>query len=88
MPCELCQRDKPLTFHHLIPRAVHSKKRFQNRFTKEQMQSGIDICQKCHSGIHDIVPDEKELADKYYTKELLLEHEGIVKHVAWVRKQK
>jgi hypothetical protein len=86
--CELCGRDQPLTFHHLIPKAVHSKKKFQKRFTKEQMQEGIDICRKCHSGIHDIIEDEKELADKYYTKALLLEHEGIVKHVAWVRKQK
>lgn len=88
MPCELCGRDQPLTFHHLIPKAVHSKKRFQKRYTKEQMNGGIDICQKCHSGIHDIIPEEKTLAESYFTKELLLTHEGIVKHVEWVKKQK
>jgi ferredoxin len=89
MTCELCGRDQPLTFHHLIPRAVHSKKRFQRQFSKEEMQTrGLMICRKCHSGIHDIIPDEKELAESYNTKEALLAHEGIAKHVAWVAKQK
>lgn len=87
--CELCEREKPLTKHHLIPRAVHTKKKFINRFGKEEMnRRGIMICKKCHKGIHDIVPDEKELADKYNTKELLLADERIKKHVDWVRKQK
>jgi len=89
MSCKLCHRDKPLTKHHLIPRAVHTKKRFINRFGKEEMRKrGIMICRKCHSGIHDIIPDEKELADKYNTKEALLAHPGIIKHIEWVKKQK
>lgn len=46
------------------------------------------LCKECHDGIHDLIPDEKELADNYNTRELLLAHEGIKKHVAWVRKQK
>jgi hypothetical protein len=46
------------------------------------------ICKDCHAGIHDLIPDEKELADKYHTKELLLANEAIKKHIAWVRKQK
>jgi hypothetical protein len=85
----LCGRAKRLTKHHLVPRAVHRKKRFVDRFGKKEMrQRGLMICRDCHVGIHDLIPDEKELADKYYTRELLLANEAIRKHVAWVRKQK
>jgi len=85
----LCDRDKPLTEHHLIPRAVHSKKRFINRFGKEEMKKRkLMCCKECHDGIHDIIPDEKELADKFNTKELLMADERIQKHVEWARKQK
>jgi hypothetical protein len=87
--CELCERRRKLTKHHLVPRAVHSKKRYVNRFGKKEMrQRGLMICRECHSGIHDLIPSEKELADKYYTKELLLAHEAIQKHIAWVKKQR
>jgi hypothetical protein len=87
--CELCERVQKLTKHHLIPRAVHTKKKFVNRFGKEEMrQRGLMLCKDCHDGIHDIIPDEKKLAESYNTKELLLGHEGIKKHVAWVKKQK
>jgi hypothetical protein len=86
--CELCGREKPLTKHHLIPRAVHTKKRFINRFGKEEMrQRGIQICKQCHSGIHDLI-EEKELAENFSTKELLLADERIQKHIEWSRKQK
>lgn len=87
--CELCDRDVKLTFHHLIPRAVHTKKRFINRFGKDEMNSrGLMLCKLCHDGIHDLIPSEKELAESYNTKELLLADERIVKHINWVRKQK
>lgn len=87
--CELCERDQPLTEHHLIPRAVHSKKRFVNRFGKQEMKSRkLMVCKLCHDGIHDIVPDEKDLAESYNTKEQLLEHPAIQRHIQWVRKQK
>ncbi len=87
--CELCGRLTSLTFHHLIPRRVHRRLRFLKRFGKEEMQSrGLEICRLCHSGIHDLIPNELELAEKFNTKELLLSHEGIVKHIAWVAKQK
>jgi hypothetical protein len=86
--CELCGRAKPLTFHHLIPRAVHSKKRFQRRFAKDEMHGrGLWICRLCHSGIHDLI-SEKELADSYHTREALIAHDGVAKHITWVRRQK
>ncbi len=89
-PCELCDRpDRVLTFHHLIPRHCHKKGRFRRSFSlKEMRQRGIWICQECHSGIHDLIPDEKELGWSYNTKALLLSHEAISKHVAWVKKLK
>ena len=87
--CELCDRRKKLTKHHLVPKAVHTKKRYVNRFGKKEMRKrGLMLCKDCHAGIHDLIPDEKELADKYHTKELLLANEAILKHIAWVKKQK
>ena len=87
--CELCKRPKKLTKHHLVPRAVHKKKRYVNRFGKDEMrQRALMLCRECHAGIHDLIPDEKELADKYPAKELLLANEAIRKHVARVKKQK
>jgi len=88
-PCEMCGQERSLTKHHLIPRAVHTKKRFINRFGKEEMRRrGIMVCTVCHSGIHDIIYDEKELAESFNTKELLMADERIQKHVEWSRKQK
>ena len=87
--CELCGRDKPLTFHHLIPRKNHRKARFRRRFEKDEMRHrGLYLCRPCHSGIHDLIPDEAELGERYNTRDQLLAHEGIARHVAWVVKQK
>ena len=87
--CELCGREKPLTKHHLIPRAVHGKRRYRRRHTKSEMQQrALYICRLCHNGIHDLFPDEKQLADAYNTLEALLADERLQKHIAWVRKQK
>jgi hypothetical protein len=87
--CELCQRIKPLTEHHLIPRAVHGKKYFRKVFTKEDMtHRRISICRECHKGVHRIIPDEKELARNFNTKAALMADERIARHVAWVAKQR
>jgi hypothetical protein len=86
--CELCERKQPLTFHHLIPRHLHSKKKFRNKFSLEEMRKrGLNICKLCHDGLHDLFT-EKELGEFYYTKELLIAQENIAKHIVWVRKQK
>ncbi len=89
-PCELCGRSgQSLSFHHLIPRHCHRKRRFRQRFSVEEMRSrGLWLCRACHGGIHDLIPDEKLLGWNYNTKELLLAHEGISKHVEWARKQR
>jgi hypothetical protein len=87
--CELCGRAVPLSKHHLIPRAVHGKKRLIAKFGKNEMRKrGLMLCKACHHGIHDLIPDERELAQHYHTKEILLTNEQLVKHIAWVKKQK
>lgn len=89
-PCDLCGRvlKQSTTSHHLVPRAVHRKKRFQRRFTKVEMRTTVELCRDCHRAIHELVPDEKEIAHSYYTLDLLRDHPAIAKFLGWVRKQK
>lgn len=87
--CELCGRVKPLSFHHLIPRHVHRKRRYRRQFDLSEMRTrGLYLCKLCHDGIHALIPDEKLLASQYNTLDSLLAHEGIQRHLEWVRKQK
>ena len=87
--CELCGRSVALTFHHLIPKKVHRRPRFQKRHERTEMRSrGLYLCRLCHSGIHDLIPDEAQLGESYNTREQLMAHEGIARHVAWAAKQK
>lgn len=86
--CQLCKRHVRTTWHHLIPRALHTKKKFINRFGKEEMRTrGADLCKLCHDGLHDLFT-EKELGWTYNTIEALLANERVKKHVDWVKKQK
>ena len=85
--CELCGREASTTFHHLIPRTLHSKKRFKKAYTPAQLQEGLYLCKLCHDGIHELIPSERELGEKYNTRERLLHHEAVRKHVAWARRQ-
>ncbi|MEQ8767902.1 MAG: hypothetical protein RL885_28620 [Planctomycetota bacterium] len=82
--CRLCGRRRPLTFHHLIPRSLHSNKWFKKRYAREELQRGIDICRDCHSAIHRFA-SEKELGRDWNTVEALLAHEEIGKFVRWLR---
>ena len=61
MLCELCESEEVHNFHHFIPRTLHSNKWFKKRYTREQMQEGINLCKSCHKAIHDLIPKEKEL---------------------------
>ena len=86
--CELCKRGPmPLTFHHLIPSTLHKNAWFKKNFTREEMQEGVNICQMCHSGIHQLI-DEKILGREYNTKDKLLMNESILKHIDWASKRK
>ena len=85
--CALCNRQAKLTFHHFIPRTLHTNKWFQKNFTREQMAAGMDVCRECHSAIHRFI-DEKELGRTYNTRERLLKHPEVQKFIQWVRKQR
>jgi 5-methylcytosine-specific restriction endonuclease McrA len=86
-PCQLCGRTTELTFHHLIPRKVHRRKRFRKQVPRETLQTGIAICRLCHSGLHRLY-DEMTLATRLNSLETLRTDPAIRRHVAWVRKQR
>ncbi len=85
--CPLCQRTIALTFHHLIPKKLHRRTRFKKNYTRVQLNQGIDICRKCHSGIHRLY-DEMALGSRFNTLELILQDEAMCRHFAWVGRQK
>jgi hypothetical protein len=87
MRCELCQAEDAHNFHHLIPRTLHSNKWFKRRYTREQMQTGLEVCKSCHSAIHHLIPDEKELGRNYNTREKLMSHPEIGKYVLWKQRR-
>jgi len=85
--CKLCGREKELTFHHFIPRTLHTNKWFKKNFTRVEMSQGIYICEHdCHPEIHKFI-NEKEMGRDYNTLELLRNHPMVSKYIKWVRKQ-
>ena len=85
--CPFCQRNSSLTFHHLIPKKLHRREYYKKHYTREQINKGVNICRKCHSGIHDIF-DEKTLARQFNNLEALQSDETLAKHFSWVGKQR
>ncbi|WMS88176.1 HNH endonuclease [Pleionea litopenaei] len=85
--CETCHRRTFLTFHHLIPRKVHRRKRFQKLYSKDTLNQGVMICRQCHRGIHKCY-DEVTLAERFNTLQLLLNDPQLEKHFQWVAKQR
>jgi hypothetical protein len=77
----------PLTRHHVIPVACHSNRWFKRRYSRQQMAASLGICRRCHGGLHQLFPDEKQLGLQFNSKERLLAHEGVQKMIAWVRRQ-
>lgn len=87
MECALCLRKVPLTFHHLIPRKVHGRNFFKKHYAREDLNAGVHVCRKCHSGIHKMY-DEMTLAKQFNSLDLLKNDAAISAHVNWVAKQK
>ena len=83
--CELCGCNySELNFHHLIPRTLHSSKKFRKLYKKEYMKTnGVWICKSdCHRQIHRFI-SEKDMGLHYYTLELLKNHEEVKKYLEW-----
>eukprot|EP00756_Hemistasia_phaeocysticola_P029518 Hpha_TRINITY_DN16237_c1_g2::TRINITY_DN16237_c1_g2_i1::g.16477::m.16477 len=89
--CELCERELPLTLHHVIPKTTHdyylsgAGRKFG--FTKEECFKTIPICRPCHNAVHR-VRDHRQLAETARTRETLMEVPELAKFVGWVRKKK
>jgi hypothetical protein len=84
--CVLCERQMPLTFHHLIPRTTH-KKMMRRGYEKKDLNHGIMVCRPCHNAIHRFINVES-MALEYNTLEKLLEHEKVQSWIPYVAKQK
>ena len=87
--CELCGSETDyLNFHHLIPKTLHSNKKFKALYPKREMQTrGIWICKySCHGQIHKFI-SEKDMGLIYNTLEKLLEHEEVKKYIEWKSKR-
>ena len=88
MNCQICNGEKPLTFHHLIPRKNHRNKWFIKRFTKQEMRErGLNLCHLCHKFIHKKF-SEKELGRNYNNLDSLISDPLIKKYAIWASKQK
>lgn len=86
--CELCSRALPLTFHHLIPREVHDRRWFRERYALAEMRSrGAWICRPCHSFIHAHF-DEPTLGRELNTVEALKAEPRVARHLAWAARQR
>lgn len=85
--CLCCRRLVPLTFHHLIPRKMHRRKGFRRRFSRDELNIGVHVCQKCHRGIHALY-DELTLATRLHNLDLLLSDDTLTSHFKWVAKQR
>ena len=85
--CELCDRVKELSFHHLIPRTLHSNKYYKKNYVSSYLKkTGLYLCKDCHKTIHEFFT-EKELGKNYNTKEKLLSSEKIRSYLVWIKKQ-
>ena len=85
--CALCERELPLTFHHLIPKKVHKKSQVMRKYTKEEIHTkGLWLCTDCHATIHLHI-NHLDLALHYQTVEAFMAHEQVGKFVNWVANQ-
>jgi hypothetical protein len=66
---------------------MHRRPRFRKDYSREQLNAGIDVCRRCHSGLHRL-HDEMTLAKQLNTLEALQEDDAVQRHVSWVSKQK
>jgi len=84
--CEICEREHiPLTYHHLVPRAVHDKVKKRGWHEEWRLNSVAWLCRACHSFVHGLAGNE-ELAREWYSVELLRGREDVQRWAAWMGK--
>ncbi|KAF7313168.1 hypothetical protein MKEN_01003100 [Mycena kentingensis (nom. inval.)] len=85
--CEICERRVPLTYHHLIPRSVQAKALKKRWHTESRINAVAWLCRPCHTAVHQVASNI-ELAQHFYTVELLLEREDIQRWGKYASKQR
>ncbi|KAG6882313.1 hypothetical protein C0993_011122, partial [Termitomyces sp. T159_Od127] len=85
--CEICEREVPLTYHHLIPRSTHAKVLKKKWHPESMINSVAWLCRPCHSVVHNVTTNEN-LARNYFNVELLLERDDIQKWRNYASKQR
>lgn len=83
--CLICERKVKLTKHHLFPREMH-KNLTKKGYDDNALNLTIAICKMCHATIHRFFTNE-ELAQSYYSIDLLLEDEKFLKYAKWASAQ-
>jgi hypothetical protein len=82
--CEICERDWiPLSYHHLIPKQVHSKVLKRGWHEEWKLNSVAWLCRACHCFVHRMASNE-DLARNWYTVDRILEREDVQEWARWV----
>lgn len=84
--CEICEREVKLTRHHVYPREEHKRLMKRKGMAKKLLSTTIGICSMCHQTVHRFFSNE-ELADSYFSVDLLLDNAKFYKYAAWASKQ-
>ncbi|KAF8475678.1 hypothetical protein BDZ91DRAFT_710117 [Kalaharituber pfeilii] len=85
--CEICERNVPLTYHHLIPKSTHTKVLKRGWHPEHMLNSVAWICRPCHTMCHKVA-DNETLAKDFFTVERLLAREDIQRWAAYQSRQK
>ena len=82
--CEICERDwVPLTYHHLIPKQIHTKAIKRGWHEEWQLEAVAWLCRACHSFVHKIAGNE-ELAKDWWTVDRLMSREDVQGWAKWM----
>lgn len=83
--CLVCERENvKLTKHHVFPKDEHDRLNKEG-YTKKELSTVVVVCSMCHKTIHRLFSN-KELADSYYTVDLLLENPTFFRYQNWASK--
>ena len=79
--CLICERHSRMTRHHVFPREVHARL-VKKGYDQKVLNTTIPICRMCHSTVHRFFTND-QLAESYYTVELLLQDEKFHRYAKW-----
>ncbi len=83
--CLVCERKTRLTRHHVFPREIH-KSLIKKGYDSSKLNTTIPICRMCHNTIHRFFSNH-ELAESYYTVDLLMQNSKFSKYAQWASAQ-